>query len=114
MRRNAKKTSHHISNSLVDYRLQVAQEEESNPYMLAGDAELLEPQRAGLKEPLEVAAHSLLQLRGVRLHPFPDAVQELHHADLGCTREGRIRLQSRKASRSSTGFVMEVGEGVPW
>ena len=64
--------------------------------MLAGDAELLEPQRAGLEEPLEVAAHSILQLRGVRLHPLADAVQELHHADLGCTPEGRIRFQSRK------------------
>jgi hypothetical protein len=35
--------------------------------MLAGDAKLLESQRAGLEEPLDVAAHSLLQLRGVRL-----------------------------------------------
>jgi hypothetical protein len=52
--------------------------------MLAGDAKLLESQRAGLEEPLEVAAHSLLQLRGVRLHPLADAVQKLHHADLGC------------------------------
>jgi hypothetical protein len=79
--------------------------------MLAGDAKLLEPQRAGLEEPLHVAAHSLLQLRGVRFHPLPDAVQELHHADLGCTPEGRIRLQSRK--RSSTGFVMEVRRAYP-
>ena len=101
-----------MTNLLVDYRLQMAQEEKSEPYMLAGDAELLEPQRAGHEEPLEVAAHSLLQLRGVRLHPLPDAVQELHHADLGCAPEGRIRLQSRK--RSSTGIVTEVGEGVPW
>jgi hypothetical protein len=65
--------------------------------MLAGDAELLEPQRAGLKEPLEVAAHGFLQLRGVRLHPFPDAVQELHHADLGCTREGSDSSHEKQA-----------------
>lgn len=51
--------------------------------MLAGDAELLEPQRAGLEEPLEVASHRLLHLRGVRFHPLPDPVEELHHADLG-------------------------------
>jgi hypothetical protein len=39
---------------------------------------------------VEVAAHSLLQLRGVRLHPLADAVQKLHHADLGCAPEGSI------------------------
>ena len=55
--------------------------------MLAGDAELLEPQRAGLEQPLEIAAYSLLQLGGVHLHPLPDAVQELHHAYLGCAKE---------------------------
>jgi hypothetical protein len=55
-------------------------------HMFDGDAELLEPQRAGLEQPLEVSAHGLLQLGGVRLHALPDPVQELHHADLGCAR----------------------------
>jgi hypothetical protein len=57
-------------------------------HMFDGDAELLEPQRAGLEQPLEISAHCLLQLGGVRLHALPDPVQELHHADLGCARAG--------------------------
>jgi hypothetical protein len=52
--------------------------------MLAGDAELFEPQRAGLEEPLEVPANGFLNLRGVSLDALPHAVQELHHAHLGC------------------------------
>ena len=68
--------------------------------MLAGDAELLEPQRAGLEQPLEIAAHGLLQLRGVRLHALPDPFQELHHADLGCARAG---IQPRSAKRTVKG-----------
>lgn len=77
--------NHYTNNSPIEHKLQVAREE---PYMLAGDAELLEPQRAGLEEPLEVAAHSLFQLGCVCLHPLPDAIQELYHADLGCASQG--------------------------
>jgi hypothetical protein len=67
-------------------------------HMFDGDAELLEPQRAGLEQPLEISAHCLLQLGGVRLHALPDPVQELHHADLGCARAG-VELCSAKRSK---------------
>jgi hypothetical protein len=53
--------------------------------VLAGDAELLETQRAGLEEPLEISADGFIELRGVRLYALPYAAQELHHADLGCS-----------------------------
>jgi hypothetical protein len=85
--------------------------------MLAGDAELLEPQRAGLEEPLEVASHRLLHLRGVRFHPLPDPVEELHHADLGCARSNRApititkREEAEEEEETRGGYLGRAGSG---
>lgn len=56
-------------------------------YTLAGDAEILAAQLAGLDQPLDIATHCVLRLRGVLLHPLPHTVEELHHADPGCARQ---------------------------
>jgi hypothetical protein len=83
--------------------------------MLAGDAELLEPQRASLEEPLEVAADRFLNLRGMRLDALAHAVQELHHADLGCA-AGILNSnqQNGLANATQDALGMSQGEGLPW
>jgi len=56
-------------------------------YTLAGDAAILAAQLAGLDQPLDIATHCVLRLRGVLLHPLSHAVEELRHVDPGCARQ---------------------------
>jgi hypothetical protein len=81
-------------------------------YVLAGDAELLETQRAGLEEPLEISADGFIELRGVRLYALPYAAQELYHADLGCS-EGILDSSHRHGTGEATrdGLGRCVGGG---
>jgi len=70
-------------------------------YTLAGDAEILAAQLAGLDQPLHIATHCVLWLRGVLLHPLPHTVEELHHADPGCARQRSNSNHQREAPRDS-------------
>ena len=72
-------------------------------YTLAGDAEILAPQLAGLDQPLDIPTHCFLRLRGLRLHPLTHAVEELHHADPGCARQRSNSSHQREARRDSRG-----------